>query len=110
MALRTLFGFHRVTLSRPYRSASPDNRFLSSTRSFASMLRPGKLARAGCTKGLRPKRSGTGLPWASLGQVSACGELRRACEVCSEIIRLPVFQVSYSVHPLAPAYSCLERT
>ena len=60
VALRTLFGFHRVTLSSPYRAASPDNRFLSSTRSFASAVRPGKLASAGCMKGLRPKRSGTG--------------------------------------------------
>lgn len=44
----TLFGVHRVTLSRPYRSAICDKRDLFSTKPSASSVKPWRPFNAGC--------------------------------------------------------------
>lgn len=85
----TCLGFHRVTLSRPYRSAIGASRDLSSTRSSASDDKPERPPRAACMNGLRPNASGMGRPASSLGQASTWGEFRRACDVWSATILRP---------------------
>jgi hypothetical protein len=89
--IRTLFGVHLVTLSRPYRSASCDNRALSRTLLSASSDNPCSPFNAGCRKGLRPYSSSAGSFLLSLGHWFSCGEFMSACEVCSSTIRRPEY-------------------
>ena len=71
----TLLGFHRVTLSSPYRSAMGASRNLSNTLTFDWWVSAGSPFNAGWEKGCRPNES------LSFESASGCGEFISASDV-----------------------------